>query len=131
MVKTQPKSTAAIREERRKAPVPADAPAFFKDAIAEAAAKEQPIIIDFWATWCVPCKRLKKETLENREVAAALDGVQLVFVDLDEYPGIAQAYGVKTVPDVFFVDADGWIIDRLRNFEAPKPFLERLHKLKH
>ena len=87
------------------------------------------MVLDFWAEWCAPCKRLKKETLDAPEVAKLLAKVQVVFVDLDKHPDLGKAYGVVSVPDLFFVDTDGYIADRLQQFEPPDAFLLRLKRL--
>lgn len=112
-----------------KAVVPADAPDFFRVAFEGARKLNRPIVIDFWATWCGPCKRLKRETLADTEVAVWLKKVALITVDVDKHPSLAKAYGVVSVPDVFLVGGDGSVVDRLRNFEPPDAFRARLERL--
>jgi putative thioredoxin len=58
--------------------------------------EELPIIVDFFATWCGPCKVLKP-TLER---LAMEYGVMLATVDIDQNPELASQYGVEGVPDV-------------------------------
>ena len=84
------------------------------------------MVIDFSASWCGPCKRLKTETLADPAVAKLLAQVQFVDVDVDEHPGLAKAYNVSAVPDVVFVDRDRYIVGRLGNFEPPAAFGARL-----
>lgn len=108
------------------APLPDGAPASFAEAFRAARVAGKPIIIDFWADWCAPCVKLKNVTLADPGVAAALEGVEVIFVDLDEYPSLAAAYDVSSIPDVFFIDSEGNVTDRLRAFEGPEKFLVRL-----
>ena len=108
--------------------VPADAPKFFVDAIERARAAQRPIIIDFWAEWCVACLRLKRETLEHPDAARVLSAIELIYVDLDKYPMLGESYGVVAIPDVFLIDSFGRIVDRMQTFVPPKAFVTRVRK---
>ncbi|MCB9983717.1 MAG: co-chaperone YbbN [Rhodospirillales bacterium] len=69
------------------------------EARVMAASVEKPVIVDFWAPWCGPCKQLMP-TLE-RVVNAAGGEVLLAKVNLDHNPELAQALRVQSVPTVF------------------------------
>ncbi|WP_454758285.1 thioredoxin [Caulobacter segnis] len=74
---------------------------FMADVIE--ASKTQPVIVDFWATWCGPCRTLTP-TIE-KVVNAAKGAVKLVKIDVDANPGFAGQLRVQSIPTVYaFVD---------------------------
>ena len=75
--------------------------AFMADVVE--ASREQPVIVDFWATWCGPCKQLGPAL--EKAVVAAKGAVKLVKVDVDKNPRIAAQLRVQSIPTVYaFVD---------------------------
>jgi putative thioredoxin len=83
--------------------------AFVKDVIEES--KRQPVLIDFWAPWCGPCKTLTP--LLEKAVRAAGGKVKLVKMNIDEHPAIPGQMGIQSIPAVIaFVNgqpADGFM----------------------
>jgi thioredoxin-like negative regulator of GroEL len=108
--------------------MPPDAPAFFREAVARATKAGKPLLVDFWAPWCAPCVKLKRETLESPYLATLLEKFQVIAVNLDETPSLGKFYGVSSIPYVLFVDSKGKVADRLMGFELPAVFELRLRK---
>ena len=82
---------------------------FMKDVIEES--KRQPVLIDFWAPWCGPCKQLTP--ILEKAVRAAKGRVKLVKMNIDEHPAIPGQMGIQSIPAVIaFVNgqpADGFM----------------------
>jgi putative thioredoxin len=69
---------------------------FRQDVIAESA--RQPVLVDFWAPWCGPCKQFTP--VLEKAVKAAGGKVKLVKMNIDEHPGIAGQLGIQSIPAV-------------------------------
>ncbi|WP_062210663.1 thioredoxin [Aureimonas sp. AU12] len=97
---------------------------FAADVIRES--RNQPVLVDFWAPWCGPCRQLTP--IIERAVQAAGGRVKLVKMNIDEHPSIAGQLGVQSIPAVFaFVDGqpvDGFM-GALPESEV-KAFIDRL-----
>src|SRR5262245_28314110 len=92
------------------------------------ASRETPVIVDFWATWCGPCRQLGPAL--ERAVAAAGGAVKLVKIDIDKNPAYAGQLRVQSIPAVFAFQ-DGRPVDGFMGAlpeSQVKAFVERLAK---
>jgi putative thioredoxin len=70
---------------------------FMKDVIEES--KRQPVLVDFWAEWCGPCKQLAP--VLEKVVKSTKGKVKLVKMDIDKHPQIPGQLGIQSIPAVF------------------------------
>jgi len=78
-------------------------------AIEDAASKKKPLVVEFYATWCKPCRHFEEKILPDPRVQDALQGMEFVRYDIDGTTG-RNAYdrcGAKGVPTVVGIDRDG------------------------
>jgi len=85
--------------------------------------RAQPVLLDFWASWCGPCKTL---TPVLEKLAADYNGgFRLAKVDIDRWPELAQAFGVQSVPTVVLIK-QGQIADGFMGAQPEKLIRELL-----
>jgi len=97
---------------------------FMTDVIE--ASRQQPVIVDFWAPWCGPCKQLGP--IIERAVRAAGGKVRLVKVNIDESPELAQQLRIQSIPMVYAFH-QGQPVDGFAGAQPEsqiKAFIERL-----
>src|SRR6516165_5506055 len=101
-----------------------DTKSFMADVIE--ASQQVPVIVDFWATWCGPCKQLGPAL--EKAVEAAKGAVRLVKIDVDKNPAIAGQLRVQSIPTVYAFVA-GRPVDGFQGAlpdSQVKQFVERL-----
>jgi len=99
------------------------------EALAQAQAAGQPVMLDFYADWCVSCKEMEHNTFSDPEVQRALDGFLVLQADVTdntaEHKALLKRFDLFGPPGIIFWDADGervrqhWVV----GYQPPETFL--------
>lgn len=82
----------------------------FEESKKLALASNKLILVDFWATWCGPCKKMDADTWNQNEVKDLMGNFVSVKIDIDEEKSLATKYGIRSIPNIFIMDANGKVI---------------------
>jgi thiol:disulfide interchange protein len=99
-------------------------------ALDRARSEDKPVLINFYADWCVWCKRLEATTLRDAEVASLLkERVIPVSLDVDgDGRELSNRYRVDGLPTILVLDAEGRELGRIPGYISPTGFLETVEQ---
>jgi len=100
----------------------------FEVAKKEALVSNKFMIVDFWATWCGPCKKMDAESWEKAEVKQVLEGYVKVKIDIDREKEVASLYNISSIPNMFIMDASGKVVYTFSGFHTAAELKRQLDK---
>jgi thioredoxin-like negative regulator of GroEL len=101
------------------------------EASADAQPLNRPIMLDFWADWCAPCKVMETEVYTNSDFVEASEQFMAVRINADKEPTIARKYRITALPTLLFTDSYGNELFRYIGAMAARPLTELLRALPH
>ena len=94
-----------------------------KEAEFNDAVKGGTVIVDFWATWCGPCKM--QGALIEQKLVPEHPEIEVLKVNVDEEPGLAARFGVMSIPTLLLYK-DGQLVEQLVGLTKPDELLAKL-----
>ena len=85
-----------------------------------------PVVVDFFATWCMPCKMIAP--ILDEIAAESGDKLKVVKVDIDKDPQFANAYSVHSVPTLMFIK-DGKVVDQVLGAVPKRVIMDKIGTL--
>lgn len=83
------------------------------------------VLVDFWATWCMPCKAM---TPVISEIASQTKGkIKVGKVDVDQNPGLASRFNVQGIPN-FIIFKDGQMVENIVGMQSKESLIEALER---
>lgn len=102
----------------------------FEGAKAHAARGGQLVMAYFWAPWCPVCTEMERDVFSRPGVAASIHVAFIpVKINHDQAPALARHYGIRGLPAIVVVSADGTPLDRVEGRIAPEQLAQRLNRL--
>lgn len=103
---------------------------FDNDQLAVARSSGQPVLVDFSADWCIPCREMEKTTFTDPAVISAARRFLRLRADLttdnEDTDEISRHFGIKGVPTTLFIDSSGAVRKREVGYIGPNQFLQDL-----
>ncbi|WP_298883636.1 thioredoxin domain-containing protein [uncultured Polaribacter sp.] len=100
----------------------------FEDAQKIAIATNKFILVDFWATWCGPCKKMDSESWSNSEVQALMANFVPLKIDIDVERNLSSKFSIRSIPQVFILDPNGEIVLQTKSYMNKEKVMRVLKK---
>lgn len=102
----------------------------FTQAQAEAQKLDRPILLHFYAEWCVPCRDMDRESLRSPELLRMLQaGYVAVKVDLERQPELGQRFKVVSMPTDIVISPDGRVLSQVVGYQKKDEYLTTITRI--